>query len=523
MILRRPYAFLIKHFKKIHISLLIFTVYIFYKNMQFHSFINDYIELGIYNSYIESVDRYTNILFYVIAILIVLVSAIMIYLLRFKKKPYLFYVFLIGEYLALIFIFMYGSHYFHTIYESASTMASLALRDMLFIATIPQYVIFILLFIRSLGLDLKKFGFQEEDSFVLSENDNEEFEVQLEVDKDDLKRNLRKQMRYLTYFYKEHSFVLTILFGVLLLGSIGYTYLYFGILHKSYGEGQSFQANNYRITINQSYMTDKNKSGEVIAEKDKVFVILDVSVDNLGSEREIDIEKFMLMNQNQYAVPTVKYNQAFQDLGTPYEKGTLKVGAKTNFLLIYQIDKKLLNKNFALFYQEIASTTSFKLRKIKLKVKDMTTLSLKTSKKTGEEMELLLPSGEKKNFTINSLSYQDQITYYYEKCYVHDCSIVTNTVSSSQFGQNKKILELSFQSFDLNGKELIDFLRQYGKINYENSEGKSISVDVRDAVLVHYTGNYLYLVVPDEVVSNTNNRVLLTWTIRDSVYQYQLS
>lgn len=523
MILRRPYAFLIKHFKKIHISLLIFTVYIFYKNMQFHSFVSDYIELGIYNSYIESVDQYTNILFYVIALLIVVISAIMIYLLRFKKKPYLFYVFLIGEYLALIFIFMYGSHYFHTIYESASTMASLALKDLLFIATIPQYVFFVLLFVRSLGLDLKKFGFQEEELFSVSENDNEEFEVQLEVDKDDLKRNIRKRFRYLSYFYKEHSFVLTILFGFVLLGTIGYTYFYFGVLHKAYREGQSFVANNYRITINQSYMTDKNKAGEVIAEKDNVFVVLDVSVDNLGSERQIDIEKFMLMNQNQYAVPTVKYNQAFQDLGTPYEKGTIKVGEKTKFLLIYQIDKKLLNKNFALFYQEIASTTSFKLRKIKLNVKDMTNLSLKTSKKMGEEMELVVPSGDKKSFTIDSVSYQDQITYYYEKCYVHDCKILSNTVLNAKFGENKKIIELSFRSFDLNGKELIDFLRQYGKINYENSEGKTNTIEIQDAVGVHYTGNYLYLVVPDEVVSYANSHVLLTWTIRDSVYQYQLS
>ena len=31
MVVRKPYAFLIKHFKKIHVALLLFSLYIYYK------------------------------------------------------------------------------------------------------------------------------------------------------------------------------------------------------------------------------------------------------------------------------------------------------------------------------------------------------------------------------------------------------------------------------------------------------------------------------------------------------------
>ena len=57
MIIRKPYAFLIKNFKKIHIFLLLLCCYIYYKNMQTRSFVSEFVQLGTYDAYNEPITR----------------------------------------------------------------------------------------------------------------------------------------------------------------------------------------------------------------------------------------------------------------------------------------------------------------------------------------------------------------------------------------------------------------------------------------------------------------------------------
>ena len=66
-------------------------------------------------------------------------------------------------------------------------------RDLLNIIYLPQYVIFIIFGIRFLGIDLKKFGFKEDEEYLdIKEEDREEFEVNIEFDKDKITRNFKK-------------------------------------------------------------------------------------------------------------------------------------------------------------------------------------------------------------------------------------------------------------------------------------------------------------------------------------------
>ena len=51
MIIRKPYAFLIKHFKKIHIILLFLSAFIYYKHLQITSFVNEFMRLETYDIY----------------------------------------------------------------------------------------------------------------------------------------------------------------------------------------------------------------------------------------------------------------------------------------------------------------------------------------------------------------------------------------------------------------------------------------------------------------------------------------
>ena len=58
MILRKPYAFLIKNFKKINIILLALVIFILWKNLSLYSFVKDYIQTGIYNTKFDSINNY---------------------------------------------------------------------------------------------------------------------------------------------------------------------------------------------------------------------------------------------------------------------------------------------------------------------------------------------------------------------------------------------------------------------------------------------------------------------------------
>ena len=58
MIIRKPYAFLIKNFKKVHIFLFALAIYIYFKTTQTYSFTREFIRLTSYDRYNEPITKY---------------------------------------------------------------------------------------------------------------------------------------------------------------------------------------------------------------------------------------------------------------------------------------------------------------------------------------------------------------------------------------------------------------------------------------------------------------------------------
>ena len=59
MILRKPYAFLIRHFKLIHLILTVLLAYILYKTNKLLSFFNQYLSSGKYEVIVSKLDGWT--------------------------------------------------------------------------------------------------------------------------------------------------------------------------------------------------------------------------------------------------------------------------------------------------------------------------------------------------------------------------------------------------------------------------------------------------------------------------------
>lgn len=518
MILRKPYAFLIKYFQKINILLLLLVGFVFYRNLQIYQFVKDYLATSIYNPTIDSIKNYANIYIYLVFIIILIISAILIYLLRHKDKPYISYVYILLANLITLIFFLYTSNYFtYKVVEGYNLVAIKVVKDLLFISTIPYYPMIFILIIRAIGLDLKSFGFQEDKEFIsISEEDREEVEVQVGFDKERFLRKIRYYFRHTKYFILEHKiplFLVTVL--IFALFSFNF-YRYFYVENKIYNMNESFRSNNYHIKINHTYLTDKDFSGNIVSHEGTYFILVEFDIENLLSiSRDFDIEKMLLFVDNDYYVPTTRFNSYFVDMGNLFTNKSLKSLEKTSYLLVYEVPKPKENANFLLKYQDVSSSDS-KLIRVRVKVQDISTFKEKGSANIGDEFTIPINLGEKMSFHLSSYELLDSVNYTYQQCSPNSCPIYQGIVNASA---GNKILYIKGFSNDHTKQEFLDFILKYGKIRYRmNGEDKFVSI--KYAITKSYRGNYLYIIVPDEI--QNAEKIDFVFTIRTYQYFYQL-
>ena len=510
MILRKPYALLIQYFQRIHIILLLLCAYIFYKIMSLRSFVGDFLETESYNSYYESITKYINPLLLISIIVVIIMSIILIVLLRYKKKPWKIYLVPIIEYLFMFGILLYIRSYFIGYTELSEIPPIMAGRDLLNIAYLPQYVIFIIFGIRFLGIDLKKFGFKEDEEYLdIKEEDREEFEVNIEFDKDKIKRTFKKFIRNVKYVYYEHRLVCNTIIVILFLSLTGYTYYYFGVLHKTYREGNTFSANYYDITVNSSYLTNKDSHGDII-ETGKNFLVINLTVKNNASKRNINLDRFRIMNRNnEYHYVTREYHN-FTDLGSQYRGNDLDTGKEVTFILVYKIPDDVDTNKFTLYYPDVSNNVI--LKKVKLNVKDVNDVETVKEVKVNEKMSF--PTND--DITITSVNLTTSTTYGTYSCTGNTCGPKDLPLTVT----DGKILELAFASSTFNGKSFVDFSNIYAKIRYEDNNGKMHSI-IPSSLVNSYNGNYAYFSLPND--ANNDGEVDLIFTFRNEQYIYNLN
>lgn len=520
MVFRKPYAFLIKNFKKIHILLVVLCAYIYYKTMSTSSFTTDFLNFLSYDPYYEPIKKYVGFFLLLVIIIVIVINGMLLILLRRKDKPWKLYLIPILEYIALFFVLISIRSFFNSYTGDLSTTSIRLLNNMLFITTIPQYIVFLILLIRVIGLDLKNFNFSADEEFLdLSQDDREEFEVSVEFDKYALLRLLRKTQRALIYFYQEHRYFCNIFFVVATIFLLGNIYYYFGVAHKVIKENQTNTINNYQITIHKSYYTDKGKTGDVL-EKDSAFVILNMTVVNKGAVRVFNPDDFRLVNgRSGYSFAGDTYNNDFLDIGKGYPKGKLQYDEKKNFILVFKVDKKLDPKRFVLYYQEYKNATTSYLRKIKLSLNDASDVLQNSSNKLGEEITIVYPNKEEKSLTFREASLESSVEYTSEVCNKDDeCEIIPKNYTISE---DKKILVINFSSNDYEGEELIDFSTKYGKIVYRDNENITREWKVENAInSSKYLGKYLYIKVPNAL--EEAKEIEFIYTIRNQKYIYKI-
>lgn len=516
MIIRKPYAFLIKNFKKIHIILLLLSLYIGYKTFDVSGFVNEFMEFGIYDYFNNPITRHVSMWLQIATVIMIVGSTAILFLLRYKEKPWKLYLVPVIEYTALFFVLNMIKGFFNVYNTTVKTTDVRLSRDlliMLIIAQIPAIVIFVM---RVFGLDKKRFNFNQDEEFLnLNEKDREEVEINIDIDKNSFKRFYRRLKRNIRYFYREHKGICIGIIVILVVSIIFNSYKYMFVTNKSYNEGDIYSANGYTMRVNNAYYTDKDYHGKVITKKSD-FVIVEIDIVNNSETRTIEMENFHIKNGTKDFVSTSKtYESEFADLGTTYDSvKELHKGEKTSFIIVFKVDKDLDKNRFVMYYQE----KSGYLRKIRIKVNDLSVIEKQKDLTLGDNLKIETVVNPD-TISIDSAEVTDTATYVTKKCGVENCDTIINEFKSDG---SYRILRLDFGSGVLNSSKLLEFLTKYAEFKYENPEDKSIrTIEIESAINRRYTGKTIYLKVPTEVTDDTE--MFLHLIIRNKEYNYLLN
>lgn len=521
MILRKPYAFLIKHFKMIHIILFLLGCFALYKTNGLYSMIEEYQQLMVYNENINSVLTYVSTPTILALIAIIIISGVLIYLLYYKKKPVIFYFLVIAEYGFTLTIMLLTKNYFETTSTLGDVAQIRALHDFTFITMVLQYIFLFFLLIRSIGLDLKKFGFNEDREFIAEEGDNEEVELDVEFDYHATLRLIKGKLRELKYFYGEHKKLLNILLVAFIAFGLwqGYTYVF--VTNRVYAQNEYFKANSYRFKVNNVYFTDKDYAGNLISTTNK-YIIVSLDIENVASKSPIvfDYEKWSLVTDRNRYFPITSKEDEFKDLGTTYKNDLLEYQKVYTFVLVYEIKNEDLGSAYTLYYEEVHDVNNVYNRKVKIQPVDLTNYQETDTKYIGEEMIIPFYDGKQSIFTLTKYSLETETGYYYEGCEAANrCGVYYKTIDSSTLGQNQKVLRISYNSNYNTGLLFSNFITRQGRLVYQLGDTTK-TTSLKSAVTRNYRGNFIFLTVPAEVTDAS--RIEIQFVVRDKLYHYIL-
>lgn len=348
MILKKPYAFLIKNFKLIHILLILPIVYILYKTSKIVSFFNSYARSGVFEYTNNLAGSYINIWIYLAIILILLVVVIITYLFIIKKKSVKLYIGIIAYYiilaigLTICYSALAGLE--DTIME---TTIIRIYRDVSLILYIPQYFFLIYDIIRGIGFDIKRFDFNKDlKELEIEETDSEEVEISFDHDNYKTKRKIRRYLREIKYYFFENKFIIIVIsiIAFVSLGIFGfYNYMMY---HRTYKEMQVVNINGFKYVVNNSILTNLSYRGNEISDKYYYLAIGINITNNMNKSMKIEKKDLTLEVDGNYYYPIYDRGEYYVDLGTPYHGEKLKPQSSDNYVIVYELPKSSLNKNY---------------------------------------------------------------------------------------------------------------------------------------------------------------------------------
>ncbi len=526
VILKKPYAFLIKNFRLIHLVLTVFIGYLIFKTYNLYSFFNRYVE-NVYATLSDAIpSNYITIFMFLISIIITAFSLAMFMLMKKKDKPKNLYTGLSAYYI----LYFIGMILYFVLFKSMETQQltvrnAMVIRDLTFLIMLPQVVLLILSAIRAFGFDIRKFNFSKDlKELDIHEEDNEEFEFVLGVDSYKYFRYLRRRVREFKYYILENKFMFTVLMSLTCAVLLILTILNFTVYNRVYGKNQKVSANNMDIKVIDSFLTNMDYKGNEVSEG-KYFLIVNINFTNeSGQSTVLELQNYELLTKSGTAYPTPSRSIHFVDFGAGYSKEKIPNGKSANYILVYEIDKKDVEKKYTLRVTDSieykAGTMNSKYKKIALKPSIYDKIEPAKNYKLGETIEMYDTILNNTSLLIDSFEFRNKVTYKYEACIRTNCTDKTDVVTA-EVAKAKTLLVLygnlnidKTSSFSKNSKTAMSFYDAFVQIKFDNK-----IAPVTDVTPNSITDRYILSV--DENIAKAKS-IELQITVRNKSYNLKL-
>lgn len=529
MVLRKPYAFLIKHFKLIHIIMSVLLVMLMMQTMELIGFVNKFVNSTfLYITKTEFSDNFSNLLI-IVPIILFVFMLILFLVMMMKKKPSRFYLFSTLTTLLIFAIDLYGYSVLQNMITTIQDVRVLkALVDVLVFAVIAEFILSIVTIIRGVGFNISRFDFNSDlAEFDISEEDSAEFEVNIDFDLNDVKRNNNKRIRHLKYFYKENKTAIGgfVIFVIALISFFSLkSYLVF---RKDTTTSPSLEYNGFIFKVNDVYIIDDDLNGEKI--KDNLaLVVVDADVTNsYAGNKEVFKTGTINLDVGGDAYSVVhKYDDYVLDLGKSYQDEEIVSGRTIRRLFIYEVPKNHLFSKMLIGVRDLGNskTKYYKANPINLSGKK----NKIEEKFLKEEMNLRESTIGELKFNIKKYSISDKhkITYTYctsKKICINSVEYLVPKFVVSNY--DKAILKISGNfNYDnsLNYKDFYALFNNFGYIEYKIDKNTYRQTsgfrEIKSAKLKEK--NTYYIEVNKEILKADS--ICLGLKIRNMNYRYYL-
>jgi len=538
MILRKPYAFLVKHFRLIHVILLFLTFFIFLQSGDIVGFFNDYIDRARYIDFEIVAKSLIGFFSIFLDFMIILICGLLIYLLKYKRKPVLFYVICMAIYSVILLTYFFLPSFIGGMgFNPPSPVLVRVIRDVYMISLIAQVGIMGITFVRAIGFDIKKFDFKRDvQDLGITDEDNEEFEFEFNLDTDDILTKIKKRIRYLKYFYKENKLIFFVGYAILafIIASSIFTYLT-GLEH-TYHEGDMYSVGNINYTVLKTYNTVLNSKGNRINDKYFYIIVKIRAANNSGWQSRLNVANIKLYYDKHHSVtPSKTVYENFKEYGVQYYNQILSPYEIRDFILIYEVPIDNYNNNFKLrtvySVERKDGATVFNYRTVRLHPEYDSDKTAKV-KEVGLNEELSFEGSVLGKTTIKIKNYElkDSFTYNSKICMEGKCDSKTNFITaSSETAIALTVMRLNYEiNYDYStlGKNynVNDFLARFGKIRYvidgiKDNKDLNHNIVIKDLTTV-YTNKLSFIEVKN--ILKRADIIYLDFTIKDKIYTVKL-
>ena len=534
MILRRPYAWLVKHFKIIHAILLLGAAFLVLKTRDIVSFFGSYIKNGISGQEaIEASSKYIPLSLILVSLFMVILTGIIIYLLRYKNKSVKMYLFMEIFYIVYTGLLIWMTSFISDLgFANPGIQFISIIRDVFRTTIILNVIIIALCFVRAIGFDLKKFDFKKDLlDLGVTEEDNEEYEFELKVDRDKVKARINRGFRYTKYFYKENKFIFRILACIAIFLVLSTFVKIITSIEKIYKENQYFETNSLKMKVLNSYKTRTNTFGTKLNTQ-YFYIITKIEFNNKqGYDYTIDDGEIRISYGDRELVsPTKTENSKLSEFGVNYFSQVLKPYESRIFNFIFEIpmeyyydDDFVLKYLYDIYYKK--NELHYDYKKVSLNPKTFNEEAETVATGTlGNEMSFEGSLLGNTKIKINEVKLSDSFYYNLIKCNSSGCSNMTKTVTAKTADNfDLTLMRLNYSidfDYDVLGKKYTNdlFISKFGTIRFEiNGKEYNNRLDLVD-VTPFYTKDYSIIQVRDKL--KKADKIYLDFKIRDKIYTY---